>query len=251
MAAAGGGGGGGGGGDLTLADIEEMMAHLQLEKTRLIAKQGAAALPVAQEAVAAAEEEGEAEEEEEEEEEEAAAAEEEEEAAAEEAAEAAAGVVVGARGARVSPGYSRFSPTTIYRITNGFASHYNDRRKELVFVSQHETQTAAFVEVRRLCGHEDELNMDERKKFHHTMYERYHKNENYITPFLTKGKFVEKKGKPKITPKPGVIMGQIVGGANPLLAPIATQFVVVIDDHDHNGAMVRFPWGLRGWVKPQ
>ncbi len=156
-----------------------------------------------------------------------------------------------AAGIRV-PGNQKKVATTIYRITSGFASHHNNNSKRLEFVSHHETQTAAFMEVRRLCGLTAELSKHEKGNFYRAMWGRYHsrnsKNEpthNYISPYLKKENLV---GPDHTERKPGVINGQIVRSME---APIATQFAVVMADHDDKGAVVRFPWGQFGWVKPE
>ncbi len=141
----------------------------------------------------------------------------------------------GVVGARISGRSGVKVATTIYRITNGFASVLNDDDKHMVFVSRHESQTAAFVEVRRLCGVTEQLSKEEELQYYRYMWKRY-KRQSYIIPSLTVGIL-----------KPGVTVGKIVGRFK---ASIATQFVVVMDDHDDRGAAVRFPWGVRGWVKP-
>jgi hypothetical protein len=124
--------------------------------------------------------------------------------------------------------------TYLYRVTNGFASIYGNNPVHMVFVKKFQTESAAYKEVNRLCGTTFKYD---------SMWQSYHRG-HYIFPYLTKGFMRKVNG--VLQPKPGVIQGSLPGKGNK--APLSTQYVIVIEDHE-DAAEQQFPWGQK-YVKP-
>jgi hypothetical protein len=128
--------------------------------------------------------------------------------------------------------------TSIYRVTNGFATIKDEVPVRVQLEVRCESEKAAYWEVARLCGHNiGNLPEEKQKCFRVSMWERYHKG-NYITPYLFKKNCQKRLG--KLLPKDGVTHGVVF---SELRAPVTSQFVIVIDDHATEDATRRFPWG--------
>ena len=164
------------------------------------------------------------------------------EAAAEPASEAAAAAPAAtapAAGRRITLAGNDPRPTTLYRITNGFATMYDKAPVEMRLHASFASQTEAFGALVEMYGGERTASSRS------TLWQMYH-NGSYIYPFLYKYDIKKVYKANKREPKYGA-MGNIGGYKIPMGAG-TPQYVVVVDDHEDHPKQ-RFPWGAK-FIKP-
>lgn len=130
--------------------------------------------------------------------------------------------------------------TMLYRITNGFATKWNNRPVEMVLQGTFETEMDAFNKLFELCGYE----IGARR--HTNLWLAYH-NKNYIHPYLFKNQLKKVYGQDEHVPKTGV--RGILGGLRIPFDETTQQYVLVIEDHV-NHPEKRFPWDAGKFIKP-
>ena len=129
--------------------------------------------------------------------------------------------------------------TMLYRITNGFATKWNNRPVEMVLQGTFETEMDAFNELFELCGYK----IGARR--HTNLWFAYHTH-NYIHPYLFKNQLMKVYGQDEHLPKTGV--RGTLGGLKIPVDETTQQYVIVIEDHV-NHPEKRFPWGAK-FIKP-